>query len=469
MTRRWPASGQPAILRTSGVRLAALGAAVAAMGAVIVFVVIYYGTLGSLRQTLDASVTNEIGEILPQGPATPPAVAAIAIRAALAQRPSRIFYALAGPNGAPLAGNLRFPPPAPGWHTLDAPEADAFAPGVTELRVLVVRLRGGASLLVGVDGTMIRRLNDLIRRSFLIGFGLTLSLGLAAGIGFGRKALARVNAVSLASREIMAGDLSRRIPLAGTGDEFDRLAETVNAMLDRMQHLMENLGAVGNDIAHDLRSPLARLRETLELALRDPDPAAAGAAIAEAIAQVDGALALCGAILRLAQIETGARRASFSDIDLTDLLDRLVETYETVAEEAGHRLAAHVPRGLAIRGDAQLLNQMFANLIENAITHAGSAARIGLVARADPAGVTVRLTDDGPGIAPDRRGAALRRFGRLDPARHRPGYGLGLPLSAAIADLHDARFTLDAAAPGADRPGLAVTLVFPAGGVPRPG
>ncbi|EGO95010.1 HAMP domain-containing sensor histidine kinase, partial [Acidiphilium sp. PM] len=235
----------------------------------------------------------------------------------------------------------------------------------------MVRLRDGASLLVGVDGTMIRRLNDLIRRSFLIGFGLTLSLGLAAGIGFGRKALARVNAVSLASREIMAGDLSRRIPLAGTGDEFDRLAETVNAMLDRMQHLMENLGAVGNDIAHDLRSPLARLRETLELALRDPDPAAAGAAIAEAIAQVDGALALCGAILRLAQIETGARRASFSDIDLTDLLDRLVETYETVAEEAGHRLAAHVPRGLAIRGDAQLLNQMFANLIENAITHAG--------------------------------------------------------------------------------------------------
>ncbi|HQU11520.1 MAG TPA: HAMP domain-containing sensor histidine kinase [Acidiphilium sp.] len=469
MTRLWPAPGHPAILRTSGVRLAALGAAVAAMGAVIVFVVIYYGTLGSLRQTLDASITNEIGEILPQGTATPAAEAAGAINAALAEKPFRIFYALSGPNGAALAGNLRLPLPAPGWHTLDTPAGGAFAQGVMELRVLVVRLRDGASLLVGVDGTMIRRLNDLIRRSFLIGFGLTLSLGLAAGIGFGRKALARVNAVSLASREIMAGDLSRRIPLAGSGDEFDRLAETVNAMLDRMQHLMENLAAVGNEIAHDLRSPLARLRETLELALRDPEPAATGTAIAEAIAQVDGALALCGAVLRLAQIETGARRASFSNIDLTDLLDRLVETYETVAEEAGHRLIAQVTPRLAIRGDAQLLNQMFANLIENAMTHAGGPARIGLVARAEATRVTVRLTDDGPGIAPDHRGAALRRFGRLDPARHRPGYGLGLPLSAAIAELHDAVFTLDDATQGANRPGLAVTLVFPASNAPRPG
>ncbi|WP_174503079.1 HAMP domain-containing sensor histidine kinase [Acidiphilium sp. C61] len=469
MTRLWPAPGHPAILRTSGVRLAALGAAVAAMGAVIVFVVIYYGTLGSLRQTLDASITNEIGEILPQGTATPAAEAAGAINAALAEKPFRIFYALSGPNGAALAGNLRLPLPAPGWHTLDTPAGGAFAQGVMELRVLVVRLRDGASLLVGVDGTMIRRLNDLIRRSFLIGFGLTLSLGLAAGIGFGRKALARVNAVSLASREIMAGDLSRRIPLAGSGDEFDRLAETVNAMLDRMQHLMENLAAVGNEIAHDLRSPLARLRETLELALRDPEPAATGTAIAEAIAQVDGALALCGAVLRLAQIETGARRASFSNIDLTDLLNRLVETYETVAEEAGHRLIAQVTPRLAIRGDAQLLNQMFANLIENAMTHAGGPARIGLVARAEATRVTVRLTDDGPGIAPDHRGAALRRFGRLDPARHRPGYGLGLPLSAAIAELHDAVFTLDDATQGANRPGLTVTLVFPASNAPRPG
>ncbi|OYV64700.1 MAG: sensor histidine kinase, partial [Acidiphilium sp. 21-66-27] len=261
----------------------------------------------------------------------------------------------------------------------------------------------------------------------------------------------------------------RRIPLAGSGDEFDRLAETVNAMLDRMQHLMENLAAVGNEIAHDLRSPLARLRETLELALRDSEPSAAGAAIAEAIAQVDGALALCGAVLRLAQIETGARRASFSNIDLSELLDRLVETYETVAEEAGHRLIAQVPPCLAIRGDAQLLNQMFANLIENAMTHADGPARIGLVARAEATRVTVRLTDDGPGIAPDHRGAALRRFGRLDPARHRPGYGLGLPLSAAIAELHDAVFTLDDATQGANRPGLAVTLVFPASNAPRPG
>lgn len=324
-------------------------------------------------------------------------------------------------------------------------------------------LDDGARLLVAVDATMIDHLDQLIGRSFVVGFSVTLGLGLIAGIAFGRRALARVDAVSNASREIMAGDLSRRLPFAGTGDEFDRLTDTVNEMLDRIEHLMENVRAVGDEIAHDLRSPLARLRETLELALRAADPERASAAMVEALTQTDSALALCSGILRLSQIESGTRRASFAELDLSALLVRLTETYEVVAEEGGYDFSREIAPGLIISGDATLLNQLFVNLIENAMTHAGANARITLSA-GTVAGATaaqVRIEDDGPGIAFERRNEALRRFGRLDTARQGTGHGLGLPLASAIADLHDATLTLQDAAPDRTPPGLAVVLQLP--------
>lgn len=448
------------LLRTSGVRLATAGVGLAAMGAVIVFGVIYFGAVRSLRATLDTTVTNEITEILPHGPATPAPVAARAIRAALAERPVRIVYELVSATGQHLAGDIALPPGAPGWHSLDAPDGTPFAPGVTMLRARVIALDDGARLLIGADATMIDRLDRLIRRSFLFGFGLTLGLGLIVGLAFGHRALARVDAVSVASREIMDGDFTRRIPVTGADDEFDRLAATVNTMLDRIQHLMENLRAVGDEIAHDLRSPLARLRETLELALRVPGPGRAETAIGEAIMQVDAALALCQGILRLAQIESGSRRASFAPLDLSGLLRRLSDTYEAVAEEGGHRFAASISDGLCINGDASLLNQLFANLIENALTHAGSFVDIRLDAVTANGAIIVTLADNGPGIPPDKRDVAQRRFGRLDAARHTAGHGLGLSLAAAIAQLHQARLDLTDADPGACPPGLAVTLCF---------
>lgn len=451
------------ILRTSGVRLVLLGTGLAAMGAVIVFLVIYYGTLGSLRGTLDTTVANEITEILPQGLATSARMATHGVQAALAKRPARIYYLLTSARGRRLAGDLRIVMPAAGWHTLDAPDSAPFAKGVTTLRAENLTLDDGAHLLVAADATMIDRLDLLIRRSFAIGFGITLGLGLLAGIGFGHRALARVEAVSRTSHDIMDGDFSRRLPLTGTGDEFDHLAEVVNAMLSRIEHLMENMRAVGDEIAHDLRSPLARLRETLELALRSAEPERITAAIEEALIQVDTALALCGGILRLAQVESGARRASFVELDLSALLARLSETYEVVAEEGGYSFAARIVPGLVIVGDVTLLNQMFSNIIENAMTHAGTGAKIALTAEIvdDGSMAEVRIEDDGPGIPAERREEALRRFGRLDAARHSAGHGLGMPLATAIADLHDATLELDDAAPGCTRPGLAVLLRFP--------
>jgi signal transduction histidine kinase len=416
------------LFQTTSVRLAALGVGLASASAAVVFGVIYVGTLGALRATLDTDIDNEISEIMVAGVRTPPAVIAAGVRAAIAEPPTGTFYRLDDAAGRLVAGDIALAMPAPGWHDITVRDGVVSGSHIRALRIRVERVSGGGTLLVAADATMLDELDELIRRSFLIGFGITLAIGLAAGIGFGQRALARVAAVSAAGEEIMAGDFTRRIPLSGSGDEFDHLA---------------------------------RLRESLELMISDPDPVRLPAALADAIAQVDAALALSAGILRLAQIESGARRSSFATLDLSRLLEDIAETYESVAEDTGATLVADIAPGLTLAGDAALLNQLFANLIENAIKHGGDGAAISLSARLVPGLIVVVVTDDGPGIAPGLRGEALRRFGRLDPSRAGDGHGLGLPLAAAIAALHDGTLTLGHARDDATRPGLAVTMTLP--------
>lgn len=448
------------ILRTSGFRMACVGAGLAALSAAVVFSVIYYETLVSMRVTLDGNIIGEMREVLVNGPKTPLEVAESEVRAALKEHSTRIFYLVTDNVGFPLVGDLNVPMPSLGWHDIEAGHSRVFAAGVTDLRVDVVALPDGARLLVGADSTILKHLDLLIRRSFAIGFGIMLVIGLAAGIGFGRRALARVETVSTTTREIMAGDFSRRIPPNGSHDEFDRLAHTVNAMLDRIEQLMENLHAVGSEIAHDLRSPLGRLRGVLELALRVEHVSELRALIAEAVEQTDSALSLCGAILRLSQVESGMRGEAFEPTDLTQLVRRLAETYEIVAEERGDHFQASIDEGLILAGDASLLNQLFANLIENAMKHASPHASVMLRVWRDRTAIVARIEDNGPGIPVERHADALRRFGRLDKARHTPGHGLGLPLAVAIAEMHKAKLSLADAKTEAARPGLAVTICF---------
>ena len=443
------------MLRTTGFRLAVLGATLASLTAGIVFALIYYSTLGAMRAALDADIRNEVSEIMTPGQAISRAAVISAIQDALSEPHAGMFYAFTKPNGQLIAGNLPVKRLRPGWHSLTAPENGVFAPHVRVIRGRA-RRAGGGILFVGENATMLNELDELIRRSFAIGFGFTLLIGLGVGLFFGRRALFRIEAIGATSREIMAGDLTRRLALSGTGDEFDHLAEAINAMLARIETLMENIRQVGNELAHDLRSPLGRLRETLELALREPEPARMQGAVEEAIIQVDDSLALFAAILRLAQIESGARRASFTRIDLSALLVSVAETYELVAEEAGQSLAASIAPRLSLHGDAALLTQLFANLIENAVRHCPRGAGITLVAMAAAQATEVAVRDDGPGIPPERLPLVLRRFGRLDTSRNSEGHGLGLPLAVAIAELHDARLTLEDA-----EPGLRVIIRFP--------
>jgi signal transduction histidine kinase len=254
----------------------------------------------------------------------------------------------------------------------------------------------------------------------------------------------------------MRGNLARRIALRGTSDEFDRLSANLNEMLDRIQMLMDGLRQVSNDIAHDLRTPLTRLRQRLELARTKATTVADfETAVDKAIAETDEILDTFGALLRIAQIEAGTRRAAFTDVDLSGVCQTIVETYAAVAEDHQHALESRIAEGVTVQGDRQLLTQMIANIVENALRHTPDGTRIELELAGLPAAPVCTIRDNGPGIPEPERQKVFRRFYRLDSSRATPGSGLGLSLVAAVAELH--RIAVEI---GDGQPGLKVTLRF---------
>jgi len=272
---------------------------------------------------------------------------------------------------------------------------------------------------------------------------------LVGGALMSASVLRRIEAVSQTSRDIIRGDLARRIPLNGSGDEFDHLAVSLNAMLDRIGVLMEGLRQVSTDIAHDLRTPLTRLRQRLELAQQQPpDAQALSAALGATLTGIDAILQTFGALLRIAQIESGARKASFRTVDLSELLHTVAEIYQPAIEEKSQSLHEDIAAGLAVNGDRELLTQLFANLMENASRHCDAGAHIELSARHAGNAIEVAVADDGRGIPAEMRGKVLQRFVRLDTSRTTPGNGLGLALAHAVATLHDAELKLSDNGPG---------------------
>jgi len=258
--------------------------------------------------------------------------------------------------------------------------------------------------------------------------------------------------------DIMQGDLKLRIPVRGTEDELDRLAKAVNEMLSRISTLMENLSQVGNDIAHDLRTPVTHLRHRLERARVDcQTPEEYREALDAAIAKADEILGLFSALLRIAQIEGGERRAAFASLDVAALLAQMRDLFEPVAEEAGDVLQLGKLDKAVIRGDRQLLVQLFSNLIENAIVHTPPGTRILLSLSVAEGRAVARVSDNGPGVPHEEHKRLFRRLYRREASRSQPGYGLGLSLVAAIAELHAATIRLADDA----KPGLTVEVTFP--------
>ncbi len=309
-------------------------------------------------------------------------------------------------------------------------------------------------LFVGRDTATIAATRSRILQAFAWITGVTVVLATLGGLFFSVQFMRRIDAIASTCNAIVAGRFGDRIAVRGSGDELDRLATAINSMLDRIAALMDNLRQVSSDVAHDLRTPLTHLRQHLEqAAIKSTTVQDYSTAVSRAISETDHLLALFTALLRISQIEAGTRLSGFATVSLTDLLNRLYEMYRPVAEDQGHTLSRQIAEGVNVQGDAELLTQLFINLLENALRHTPSGTSI-LIALTTSAGQAVAaISDTGPGIPESEREKVFRRFYRVTDSRSTPGHGLGLAMVAAIANLHQARITLHD-----NHPGLKVVL-----------
>lgn len=384
-------------------------------------------------------------------------------------RPDASVYLITDFSGNPIAGNvaeLRYDPAdAKGGATfavrylrLVAHDGVAEAEPHRALAKLAV-LGGGYRLLVGRDVEDRIEFSQIIRRSIRGAIVVVVALALVSWIFLSRSVLRKVDAIAASSRQIVAGDLTRRLPTDRSGDEFDRLATAVNGMLDEIERLHGGLQEVSQNIAHDLKTPLTRVRNRLDETLRHPPaPADVEGVLAPVIDECDTLIRTFEALLTIARVESHNAGLVLERTDLSALVADMADFYEPAAEEAGMRLRATIAPGITIRGEGTLLRNMLANLLDNALKYGQSAegaVDLRLEVREGAAVITVR--DYGEGVAAQDRPRLTDRFVRLDASRSKPGAGLGLSMVKAIVGHHDGTLALDDA-----RPGLAVTITLPA-------
>ncbi len=450
------------LFRSSTFRLALNYMALFSASALLLLGFIYWFTAGYLVRQTDATIEAEIAGLAEGYRLTglPGLTATLAER--LARRPAgSSVYLLATPDDVPLLGNLEKWPAAArnegGW--LEFPlEGHGGAGGhFHKARAREFRLAGGFHLLVGRDVYDLEETQALIATTLAWGLAMTMVMALVGGVFMSRSMTRRIETINQTCRDIIYGDLSRRIPTRNSGDDFDQLVGNLNRMLDQIEGLMHGVRQVTDNIAHDLRSPLARLRNRLEQ-LKDAGsgPPLSHDTLEQAIAEADGLLATFGALLRIGRIEAGSREEGFAEVPLEELLRDVAELYEPLAEEKDQGLRLELQSGVAIRGDRDLLFQAFANVLDNAIKYTPVGGAIELRLQGDARAAQVLVADSGPGIPPEFREKVFQRFCRLEASRTTPGNGLGLSLVAAVAALHRGEVQLDENAPG-----LRVLLLFP--------
>jgi signal transduction histidine kinase len=361
-----------------------------------------------------------------------------------------IYYLLQGPSGQVVVGNLPGMPPVEGViDFMRDTAADEPDTGRDRLTGFGLRLGDGSFLLVAQDASRLIDMQRAIVRAFIWAGGLTLLLAIGGGVLLGGNFVRRIDTIGRTSRAIMEGDLSARIPVRGTNDEIDQLVIGLNAMLDRIQQLLDGLRQVTSDIAHDLRTPLGRLRQRLEDAREHASNTAEYAAATEAaIGEADALLEIFSALLRIAQIEAGAQRSAFSEVDLSALMRSIGDAYAPSAEDCQHKLEVSIEDGVTLTGDRQLLAQMVSNLVENALTHTPAGSTVKLALRKPGTRLEIEVSDSGPGIPEGERDKVFDRFYRLDRSRTTAGSGLGLALVKAIATLHGLSLKLEDRQPG---------------------
>jgi len=458
-----PRGALPPLARSAALRLALLFAALFAAAVAAFAAVMWWGTAGALDRQTDAAIRADAASL----GARAAEHGALSLVPAIDERMDLDFenlnvYLLRAADGRILAGNL------PAWPEAMPREAGLHSIPLrrdggdwrTEARVAYLALADGAELLVGRDIAEKLRLRGVLAEG--LGFSAAVALTIAVlGAALLRRAVeARLAPAASTAEAIAGGDLTRRVPLSGRGDEFDQLGAIMNTMLDRIGTLMEGVRGVSDSLAHDLRTPLARARARLEEALASAgdDPAALRGAVERGIADLDSIIRIFHALLRIAEAEAGARRAAFRPLDLAEVAADAAEFYGAAAEAKGQRILLSLPGTLPLTGDRDLLLQAIANLLDNAVKFAPEGGSISLSAEASGGVVELRVADGGPGLAAADRARAGERFFRADSARSTPGSGLGLSLVRAVAHLHGGELLLDDALPGGNPPGLLARL-----------
>jgi len=447
------------LLRSTFFRLARLYAGLSLATMLMTLGFIYWATAGYMDREVNATINEEILGLMEQYENR----GLEGLSAAIGERVSPdelrdAVYLLTDGGFRPLAGNLGRWPAEPadetGWVRFRLPQQAGDHADETMARARTFLLPGGQHLLVG------REINDLEATRWLIldalGWGIlvTLLAALVIGLLMSTRVLRRIEAINQTSREIMHGDLSRRVPTDGSGDDYDQLAGNLNQMLDRIEGLMETVRQVSDNIAHDLRTPLSRLRTRLE-EIRTGQPAIPTNDIEQAIRDADDLLVMFNALLRIARIESGSASPDFARLDMRNLLRDIAELYEPLASEKGQHIVLKPQPCPPVKGDRDLLFQAFSNLVDNAIKHTPAGGAITLETATRAGACRIQIADTGPGIPGELREKVFQRFYRGDHSRSTPGSGLGLSLVRAIVDIHHARIEL-----ADNQPGLQVIVVF---------
>lgn len=474
----------PAIMKTTAARLTALYLVLfAACALALVFYMTSLSSRMLIAQTR-ATIAEEVGGLAAayRSGGLPHLVRVVEQRA---RQPGANLYLIADPNGRILTGNVESLQPGilenTGWterpftYRRFGERSGVFSDEEAEVRstpprhsalAMVVKLPNQMLVLVGRDLVEPQRFRDIVQRSMVVALAMMGIGGFLIWFFVGRRALKRIDKLSEASRNIMGGDLNGRLPVSGSGDEFDRLSENLNTMLGRIARLNEGLKLVSDNIAHDLKTPLTRLRNRAESVLSGKRSAREYREALEAtIAESDQLIRTFNAILMISRLEAGKSTEPTTDVNLAETVRDVVELYEPLAEENGVALTACVDEEPVIPGNRELIGQALSNIVDNAIKYSANAAeqpQVVVTLTADESAVTMSVRDNGPGVPEADRERATERFVRLEKSRNMPGAGLGLSLAKAVMTFHGGVLRLQDGGPG-----LEVRMTFPRKGAPR--
>jgi signal transduction histidine kinase len=439
-------------------RLALIYMALFATSVMLLMYFIHWSTAGYMGRQLDATIQTEIAALADRYQKDGLGGLKQLIEKRVERQPPvpESFYLLTDPTFHFVSGNLDH------W-----PQVEATPDGWIEFKLnqgkQTVRARRFIltdrffHLLVGRNIHDLIRTQDIIATTLVWGLAITLILGTLGGALMSRVAGKRIEAINSTCRKIISGKFSERIPTKNSGDDFDQLADNLNSMLDQIENLMEGVRRVSDNIAHDLRTPLARLRNRLEEAkIPDINPTEREEIIEQALKETDHLLSTFNALLRIARIEADERRSGFALLDLAELINDVIELYSPLAEEKEQTIVTNIEPPLPLHGDRDLLFQAFANLLDNTIKYAPVGGQLQADAKKIDSEIVVTIADDGPGIPVESQEEVLQRFVRLDSSRSTPGSGLGLSLVAAVTKMHSGELQLKD-----NNPGLTIVLTLP--------